>query len=449
MTTSEGSAAMTTSESTTTSDLTTSDSTTTTTTEFSTTSPSVTSDVVTIQDLSTTSTTTAETATAQFTTVEAVTTDETTTVVDAVTTEGSGESAAATTTNPPQTNSTSTATTTDDVTTQPDDVITTTTTEATVEQGSGFGESTVSTTTVSPTTQVTAACPAFSELVDGRCLSQMNFEISLTFNLEFNIDLKNPNTEFYQTFSNNVTETLNAIIASTNLLVSGSTTLVWTFSPGSIIAKATQVPLINATSEDEVQAEIETADTSNVPLPQLTEIKFQGVNECEVAGVNDCAPEGSECQETRNAPGFACSCQPFYVDTNVTYPGRNCVPDPCFTTYESGELYCRDRGVCTAVIDPSAINSVEATCLCSSWYTGPRCQQLSTGMMSAVVVIPVLVVVIFIVMVTVCLRHRSHSKSAYLQRGDAERQFTMLPIAAPSGHQNMEALNLEEHRTAL
>ena len=105
----------------------------------------------------------------------------------------------------------------------------------------------------------------------------MNFEISLTFQLEFNIDLEDPTSELYQTFSNNVTDTLNAIISSTNLMVSGTGSLTWTFSPGSIIAEATKVPILNATSVDEAQAEFErAAGTSNIPLPGLSAIKLQG-----------------------------------------------------------------------------------------------------------------------------------------------------------------------------
>ena len=101
----------------------------------------------------------------------------------------------------------------------------------------------------------------------------MHFEITLTFNIQFNPMLSNQSSEDYQAFSSSVTDALNSIIATTNLIISSSATLSWSFTPGSTRATVSYVPLVNATSEDAVNEELQHV---NVSVPHLTDIKFIG-----------------------------------------------------------------------------------------------------------------------------------------------------------------------------
>lgn len=83
------------------------------------------------------------------------------------------------------------------------------------------------------------------------------FDLSLNFSIKFDPRLNDPTSSEYESFSIKATEVLQLLINATTIEVEDYTTLTWMFREGSTMAIANNIPLLNATDEADVLAQIE------------------------------------------------------------------------------------------------------------------------------------------------------------------------------------------------
>ena len=93
----------------------------------------------------------------------------------------------------------------------------------------------------------------------------VSIDISMTFDLEFQEDLNDPESDLHTETSEMSTAALQQVLATTTAELQDEAAVVWTFTEGSVVATALDVPVTNVQNAEEVTEQLENFDVSTVP----------------------------------------------------------------------------------------------------------------------------------------------------------------------------------------
>ena len=90
-------------------------------------------------------------------------------------------------------------------------------------------------------------------------------DVSMAFNIEFQDDLNNPESDLYMETSEMATAAFQQMLATTTAKLVDQDTIDWVFTEGSVVATALGVSVTNVQNADEVTQQLEDFDVSTIP----------------------------------------------------------------------------------------------------------------------------------------------------------------------------------------
>ena len=111
----------------------------------------------------------------------------------------------------------------------------------------------------------------FIFLGPGPELEIVHFDVSMTFDFDFQDDLNDRQSNLHREISAIATAALLQMLNTTTAKLEDEAAIMWSFSEGSVVATASDVAVTNVQNADEVTGQLNNFDVSTVPnLQRLT-----------------------------------------------------------------------------------------------------------------------------------------------------------------------------------
>jgi len=238
------------------------------------------------------------------------------------------------------------------------------------------------------------------------CENVTYYDFELTFSDTYNADLSDVSSTYYSSYAVKVQLALESLLGS--MQVASDSSAGWTFSPGSTIATAANVPVLYVSDTTDVDEEL----NSNLQAGSVVNLMTATAKSSERCTSSSCPDDGSVCTPSSISPGFTCSCDTGYIDKNPSQSGTSCAVDPCV-----GETICQHGGRCTVNED------FQPTCICPDGYWGDECQHLN-GTIVGLLVGFILLLMLFIALISALIykRKRMNSKKNLNSKKSPKKQ---------------------------